>query len=191
MEWKDIAGIVGKAAPVLGTLVGGPAGAAIGGLIGSVLGTGNTPDAVQAAIATDPQAALKLAQYEGDNAVKLQGMLLAHSESLMAAGTAAIQADVEDRKSARATSVEGNTAGRLFWLSVILVVLTLGVEVGVLFFGVSPAADPLIVGRVLGLMDAVALLVLNFNYGSSTGSKRATELLAKTGPVSPDAPING
>lgn len=85
MEWKDIAGIVGKAAPILGTLVGGPAGAAIGGLIGSVLGTVNTPDAISAAIATDPQAALKLAQYEGDNAVKLQGMLLAHADNVLAA----------------------------------------------------------------------------------------------------------
>ena len=33
MEWKDVAGIVGKAAPLLGTLLGGPAGTAVGGLV--------------------------------------------------------------------------------------------------------------------------------------------------------------
>ena len=27
MEWKDVAGTVGKVAPMLGTLIGGPAGA--------------------------------------------------------------------------------------------------------------------------------------------------------------------
>lgn len=61
MDWKDIAATAGKFAPMVGTLLGGPAGAAIGSLVAVALGTANTPDAINAAIATDPQAALKLA----------------------------------------------------------------------------------------------------------------------------------
>ena len=183
VEGKDIAGIVGKVAPILGTLVGGPAGAAIGGLIAATLGTANTPDAITNAIATDPQAALKLASLESDNRMKLQQMLYAHADSLIAAGTASIAADVEDRKSARSAAVQGETSGKLFWLSVILLSITVTAELVAMFHGVSANADPLIVGRVLGLLDAVCLMVLNFNYGSSSGSKRATELLAKSAPV--------
>ncbi len=188
MDWKDIAGAVGKAAPILGTLVGGPAGAAIGGLIAAALGTGNTPDAITNAIATDPSAALKLAQYESDNRVKLQEMLYAHADSLVAAGTAAIQSDAADRDSARKSAVTGGTASELFWLSIILIAVTLGCEITVLFVGLPDTINPLIVGRVLGLMDSVALMVLNFNYGSSTGSKRATELLAQSAPAAAAPP---
>jgi hypothetical protein len=92
VDWKDIAPILGKAAPILGTLFGGPAGAALGGLVSSVLGTDNTPDAIKTAIATDPQAALKLAQFESDNKVKLQQMLLTHADNEIAAQTAQLQA---------------------------------------------------------------------------------------------------
>ena len=92
MEWKDIAPVLGRVAPVLGTLIGGPAGAILGGLISSVLGTDSTPSAITAAIATNPEAALKLAQFESDNKVKLQGMLLAHADNEIAAATAQIQA---------------------------------------------------------------------------------------------------
>ena len=92
MDWKDIAPVLGKVAPILGTLIGGPAGPVIGGLLGAVLGTDATPDAVKASIATNPEAALKLAQFEGDNRVKLQAMAFAHADNVLAADTAQIQA---------------------------------------------------------------------------------------------------
>ena len=92
MDWKDVGAAAGKFAPLLGTLLGGPAGAAIGALVAGVLGTANTPDAIQAAIATDPSAALKLAQFESDNKVKLQAMMYAHADNLIAAEVATTQA---------------------------------------------------------------------------------------------------
>jgi putative Ca2+/H+ antiporter (TMEM165/GDT1 family) len=178
MDWKDVAATAGKFAPLVGTLLGGPAGAAIGGLVAAALGTENTPDAIHAAIATDPAKALQLAQWEGDNKVKLTAMNFTHADNLLAAVTASIQADVEDRKSARDASVSGGTAKRLFWLSMLLLAATLGTEIGVLFFGYPKSLDAVIVGRVLGLMDAVSMLVLSFWYGSSSSSERKTELIA-------------
>jgi hypothetical protein len=91
MEWKDIAGLVGKAAPILGTLLGGPAGAAVGGLVASALGTGNTPDEVSQALAINPDAAIKLKQIEADRQVHLQELLVQAAGAEIAASVAAIQ----------------------------------------------------------------------------------------------------
>lgn len=76
MDWKDIAGTVGKFAPLIGTLLGGPASAAaaVGGIVASVLGTGNTPDEVSQALVTNPDAAVKLRQIEAERQVQLQGL---------------------------------------------------------------------------------------------------------------------
>lgn len=71
MDWKDLAALVGKSAPLLGTLMAGPAGGAIGGLVASALGTPATPDAVQQALQTNPDAAVKLQQVESDRQVHL------------------------------------------------------------------------------------------------------------------------
>lgn len=92
MEWKDIASAVGKAAPILGTLVGGPAGAAIGGIVAAALGTPNSPDAVAAALATDPDAAVKLRQIEADQAVQLRQLAMQDAANALTAETARIQA---------------------------------------------------------------------------------------------------
>jgi hypothetical protein len=72
MDWKDIASIVGKGAPLLGTLSGGPPGALIGGMIASALGSENTPEGVSAAIANNPDAYLKLKELELNNKTKLE-----------------------------------------------------------------------------------------------------------------------
>ncbi len=76
MDWKDISDTVGKFAPMVGTILGGPAGGAVGALVSSALGVENTPDAVNAALKTDPTAAVKLAQIESDQKVKLQSLVL-------------------------------------------------------------------------------------------------------------------
>ena len=90
MEWKDIAGVVGKAAPILGTLLGGPAGAAIGGIVASALGTEPTPSAVSQALSANPDAAVKLAQIEADQKVKFQELATDQAKSEIAAAAQAI-----------------------------------------------------------------------------------------------------
>lgn len=63
MGWDSIKNAVGKIAPIAGTLLGGPAGAAVGGLISSALGVDNTPEAVAAALG-NPDAVIKLRELE-------------------------------------------------------------------------------------------------------------------------------
>lgn len=72
MAWSDITDIVGKAAPILGGLLGGSAGESIGRLIATTLGVENTPEAVANALKTDPETALKLAELESNQKVKFQ-----------------------------------------------------------------------------------------------------------------------
>jgi hypothetical protein len=94
MDWKDIAGTVGKAAPILGTLLGGPAGAAVGALVASALGTGSDPSEVAQVLATNPDAAVKLRQIESDRAVRLQELATDMAK-------ADLQTAAADRASAR------------------------------------------------------------------------------------------
>lgn len=92
MEWKDIAKTVGAAAPILGTLLGGPAGAAIGAIVASGLGVGATPDEVGQALAINPDAAVKLKQIEATRQTELQSLVVQAEQNRLAADTAAIVA---------------------------------------------------------------------------------------------------
>jgi hypothetical protein len=92
MKWSDLTGLVGSAAPILGTLIGGPAGAAVGGLISSALGCANTPDDVKIALATNPDAAVKLAQIAATKETELQTLLVQAEQNRLAADTSAILA---------------------------------------------------------------------------------------------------
>lgn len=76
MDWKSIGNIVAQGAPILGTLLGGPAGAAVGGLIASALGSTATPDDVAAAIQADPDAMVKLRQLEMEHEAELRRMVI-------------------------------------------------------------------------------------------------------------------
>lgn len=74
MEWKDLRGLVGKTAPLLGTLLGGPAGTAIGAMISSVIGSDNDPDEVHKALQADPSLLVQLRQAEMQHKSELQRM---------------------------------------------------------------------------------------------------------------------
>jgi hypothetical protein len=92
MEWKDLAQTVGKFAPMLGTLIGGPAGATAGAIVASVLGVGNTPDEVSQALTINPDAAVKLKQIEATRQVDLQTLVVQAESNRLAADTATIAA---------------------------------------------------------------------------------------------------
>ena len=92
MDWKDLAGTVGKFAPMLGTLIGGPAGTAIGAMVSAGLGVGNTPNEVAQALQINPDVAVKLRQIESDNQIELQKLLVQSEANRLAADTSAILA---------------------------------------------------------------------------------------------------
>lgn len=91
--------------------------------------------------------------------------------------------EFKDRDSARKANVEGGTQRHMFWLSVLLLIITMGCEISVLFNGYPDDKLPeMVVGRILGLMDAVCMMVLAYHYGTTSNSLVKTNLLAQSAP---------
>lgn len=172
----SLSDILGKAAPWLAAAAAGPPGLVAMAIKTAATALGSsaeTAEGVAEAIAgatPEQLRALKLAELEFK--VKMQTLGYEQVKDLE-------RIAAEDRASARKASVDGGTARPLFWLSLVLLTLTLGSEVAVLFIGYPANIPDIVVGRVLGLMDSVALMVLAFHYGSSAGSAAKTEMLAK------------
>ena len=188
MDWKDLAGLVGKAAPLLGTLIGGPAAPIVGSMIAAAFGADNTPDAIHAAVLANPEAAVKLAQIQADNSVQLQQLAVQAEANRLAADTARMQAEIEDRKDARARNA-GNAA--VWWIACLVLLTFAGIMGAVLvgcwmlLAGGMPIKDVAVVAAISGLIGSVvgyvaanAQTVINFIFGGSLGSEKKTDALA-------------
>jgi hypothetical protein len=92
MDWSDLGGKIAAMAPVLGTLLGGPAGSAVGVMLASAFGSDATPSAVSQAIALHPEAATALRKIESDERLGLQQLLTQHAANELAADTARLAA---------------------------------------------------------------------------------------------------
>lgn len=167
MDWMNT---IKTLAPTVAMALGGPlAGAAVTAL-GAAFGV---TDATQDKIAD----VLRNGQLTPEQVGKLRALELQYQNDEKERGFRYAELAFKDRDSARQANVQGGTQKLLFWLSLVLLTTSIGAEIFVLFRGVPGEADPLIVGRILGLLDSVALLVLNYWYGSSSGSANKTELL--------------
>ncbi len=77
--WDGIKSLLGSAAPIIGTLVGGPAGAYVGGLIANALGVENTPEAIEFELNNNPDALVKIKQLESDERIALKELAFKHA----------------------------------------------------------------------------------------------------------------
>jgi hypothetical protein len=169
MNWLDT---IKTLAPTVASAFGGPlAGVAISAL-GDLLGIS---DATQDKIET----AIKRGSLTPEQVAKLKELELQYQENERERGFKYSELEFKDRDSARKANVDGGTQKHMFWLSVILLCVTLGTEVYVMVNGLPSGTSELVVGRVLGLLDSVALMVLAYHYGSSSGSVAKTQLMAK------------
>ncbi|UZP67661.1 hypothetical protein N1030_01460 [Desulfovibrio mangrovi] len=177
MDWlKTIA----SAAPILGTVVGGPVGGIVGkglSLIAEAFGCEADEDSVAAAIKADPQAVIKLKELE-----------LQHQTVLIEWQRVQLQAELENTKDARSREVLMTQAGS--WMgsvppALVSLVVTVGffimlyVVLGMKKEEVSEAALLL-----LGALSSGFAAVLNYYLGSSLGSYRknsAIEQMSGTG----------
>ncbi|MCG7585672.1 3TM-type holin [Photobacterium sp. OFAV2-7] len=78
--WDTVKSLIGTAAPLVGTLIGGPAGGAVGGLVASALGVENTPEAIEAELRINPEALLTLKKLESDERVRLRELAFKYAE---------------------------------------------------------------------------------------------------------------
>lgn len=168
MQWSDIGKLVGTVAPTVGTLLGGPAGAAVGALVASALGTSNDPVSVSAALASDPAALAAVQQAEINSKVQLQQLTVTAEQARLSAAQAQYDAEVKDRDSARTLAA----AQPKDWIRpTIVVILLLGaiaLAIAVFFMPETlPQATVLTIGTIIGFWFNELKQVLGFYFGST------------------------
>ncbi|OGT16129.1 MAG: hypothetical protein A3J49_19340 [Gallionellales bacterium RIFCSPHIGHO2_02_FULL_57_16] len=172
-NWKDT---LMSIAPTVATALGGPLAGVAVGAIGKVLGLDKSTTETVASLITS-------GKLTPDQLSELKKLELQYQNEEQERGFKYADLAFKDRDSARKANVEGGTQKLLFWLSLVLLTLSLGTEIIVLFWGYPSTLPEIIVGRVLGLMDAVAMMVLAYWYGTTHGSSQKNVLLAQSEPA--------
>jgi hypothetical protein len=96
MNLEDLGKTIAKAAPLLGAVLAGPAGASLGSIIAAKFGGSDTsPDELNALIQADPNAALKLKEIESENEIQLAQIALQHAQTTAADFASARQASID------------------------------------------------------------------------------------------------
>lgn len=163
-------------APTLASFIFGPAAGVVVDLAGKALG-------LEEATVDDIRDTVRKGNLTGDQIAALRQAEIAAQAKEKELGIRADEIAAADRDSARKANVAGNVQNKLFILSLLLLTTALGCEVWVLFKGYPSEIPDIIVGRVLGLMDSVATLVLAYWFGTTAGSAMKTDLLAQSTPV--------
>lgn len=175
MNWSDVGGIVAKAAPLVGSMLGGPAGGAVGGLVAKALGTDATPDAIGEALKADPAALERVRKLEMENEQELTRMHLEAETSRLTQVNKTMRAEAASNDGyVRRWRPTFGYAVALAW-----VVQAFGIIGACLYAAIaSPTeAGPIInaVGNMvsaLGMQWAVALSVLGVNVAKRSQDKQ-------------------
>jgi hypothetical protein len=178
MQWSDIASVVGKAAPLLGTALGGPLGGVAGALISSVLGTSNDADSVNTAIAADPTALEKLKEAEMANKVQMQSLVITAEANRLA--------DVQNARARQTANPKDYT------LQFLAVGVTLGFfgTLGLVMFAHLEGAAQNLMLVMTGTLQTAWVAIISYYFGSSKESAGQTKMIADVGYAAANAPIN-
>ena len=163
-------------APTLASALLGPLGGVAVSALGNILG-------VSGATTATISKAFQDGKLTPEQLSAIKELELKYQNEEAERGFKYAELAFKDRDSARINNVAGGVQMHLFWLSLILLVITLGTEIWVLFQGYPDDLPEIIVGRVLGLMDAVAMMVLAYWYGTTNGSAQKTQLLSQAEPI--------
>jgi len=75
-------------------------------------------------------------------------------------------------------------------IAMFIVAICGGAEGYVLIHGAPGGLDGVVVGRVLGTLDAVLLIVVNYWFGSSRDTRQQVEAITRIGEAAAQTPIN-
>jgi zinc transporter ZupT len=171
MEWKDIGSLIGKTAPALGALlapVTGGASLAIGGMIGSLLGTEPTPTAIAKAIEANPELALKLKELD----IRISEMN--HEEKM------SLINDIKDARDMQKVALnQGDIFSKRFIYYFAIGITSISfLYIFLVTFVPIPKDNVRFADTVLGFLLGIGLAqIFNFFYGSSKSSSDKTEHL--------------
>lgn len=178
MNWDSLKPWIAKAAPLLGTALGGPFGTMAGALVAQALGTKDaSPESIKAAIQSgnltgDQIVALK--KYEQDFALDMAKLDITSTQQLE-------ELAFKDRDSARTR--EANIKD---WTPRIL---AYGVTLG--FFGLLsfllrreiPNASKDVLNVMLGSLGTAWISIISYYFGTTANSSRKDEMLHNSTPI--------
>lgn len=155
MDWREVGRTVARHAPTLGAALGGPAGAGIGAIVAAAFGAEDSPDAVAAAVASSPDAAIRLREVE-----------LKHIETLSALALQRYQAELADVQHAR----EQHRGHWMTWLLTLVLGAMVAGLTAVLILRETPPENTEVVYLIAGQLLTAFLTCVTFWVGSSRGS---------------------
>lgn len=143
MNWEKVGRAVADTAPILGGLLGTPAGAAAGALIAATLGTSADPDAVMQKLQADPAVLVQIKQLESDE-----------RKHLLEMQNQTLQLELADTQSAR-----NSHAGH--WMpaaiTIVLGAMAMAIMYALVYMPVPETNRDLAInygGQILGLLTA-------------------------------------
>ena len=177
MDWKDIGAKIVSVAPTLGSALGGPVGLVAGKavqLVAQALGVEETPAAVDAALAGNPDALLKLKELEAKHTEEILRLTIQEQQIYLQ--------DVANARQRETTFIEktGRPDINLYVLAWVLVVgffVLMGVLIG---YPLKPDATG-VVFMLFGALSAGFQQVIAYFFGSSAGSARKDATIARKG----------
>jgi len=167
-----------KAAPLLGTLLGGPAGGVAGSLIAAKFGGDATkPDELLKRINSDPERDAKLAEIEANKEVNLQGLLVTAENNRLTNETSQLKIEADDRANARAANNQNQTPEQKWvdeLIKVSIVLFLYGVVYGGLFWIKKSDLNPMEATTLNNVMVSAWTIILSiaaYYFGTSLSSK--------------------
>jgi hypothetical protein len=168
MDWKAL---IQTVAPWIGTALGGPLGGMAVSAVGDALGLSDKTEAgIKAALAgASPEQMLALKQADQAFALKMQELGFENEQKIA-------ELAMQDRDSARKRE-----AAVQDWTPRVLAYALVGAFIAVIV-GVLAGwgkADSVLAGTLIGYLSAKAEQVVAYYFGSSSGSDKKTEIMAK------------
>ena len=166
-----------KIAPWLGAAAGGPPAllAMAAKEISEAIGYDVPADKeklTQAVTGATQEQLVKLKELDQAFQLKMQELGFSHLQMLE-------QLAVDNQKSARSAMVDGGLGKHLFWMSVLLLCMTIGTNVWMLTYGTPEGMSEVALGRAIGFLENISMIILGFWYGTSHGSMMKNGLINK------------
>ena len=165
----DLKKIIGSVAPFLGTMIGGPFGAAAGAVVSRVLLNKDDAD--------DAELEAAMSQATPEQLVKLKAADAEYKIKMAKLGISEQKIAALDRDSARNREIL--TGDRV--PAVLAVCLTAGffsVLSIIMFYPIQPAAKE-VINIMLGSLGTAWISCITYYFGSSHGSRVKTDLMKK------------
>ena len=191
IKWTDVLGpLANTFAPVLGGLIAGPAGAAVGRVLGSAiaakLGVEPTPQAVSEAIQANQGEAADIVRQLG-----LDPALVATLGGVEAVELARDRIAADDRVSAREQTINlAKASSPIAWgAPVVSGVVTVGFLLLAVLMVFKAVPDTQAFNLIIGAMIAAFTQVVSYWLGSSVGSRAKDQTIRELSAESPPVPV--